>query len=72
MPLLDSNTILRYFTVSSSEKILLLYSFLWFRHNMANCEADAERNTNNSLVSGPNTPRIVKFGYKEFTVKREG
>jgi len=35
MLLLDSNTILRYFTVSSSEInniIISLYSFLWFRH----------------------------------------
>jgi hypothetical protein len=38
-------------------------------------EADADhavRNTNNLLVSGPtNVPRIVKFAYKDFTVKGE-
>lgn len=81
MLLLDSNAILRYFTVSSSEInniIISLYSFLWFRHFISvlqngelwvwlMCEADNQRNSNNLLesASGTNTPRIVKFGFKD-------
>lgn len=37
------------------------------------CEADNQRNSNNLLesASGTNTPRIVKFGFKDFKVRNE-